>query len=238
VSILPFPLWSFRIRGRAVQVVAFAAVALYEAVYIGEAKLAASVLYAVVGALTAVWAVSFGVLLFSMERKFARTFFSTLTGRNFVMNRFLDNPSDDELRAQIFYNNQELWRPIRGQVQAWLRSRYPAWREETPAWFTPVLIASIPTDMLPTRLARRLSKLAGGAPRTTIHDRGASLARRLSSLSPAIAQNQVAAAPEGTAAAAASRTDSESSDSESESADSEAETQLQHEAGAAGDSAA
>jgi hypothetical protein len=47
----------------AAQVAAFGSVALYAAYYVGEAKLEASTLYIVVGALAAVWAVSFGVLL-------------------------------------------------------------------------------------------------------------------------------------------------------------------------------
>jgi hypothetical protein len=151
-----------------VQVAAFGSVALYSAYYVGEAKLHASTLYIVVGALAAVWAISFGVLLLSMERKYVRTFFSTETGGEFVMNHFLDNAGNDELQAQIFTNNQELWRPIRPQVEAWVRARFKIWKREKPAWFTDALRRSIPTDMLPPRDARGSS----------VHD--ASLAQRLS----------------------------------------------------------
>ena len=45
------------------QVAALGSVALYTAYYVGDAKVAAVTLYAVVGTLAAVWAISFGTLL-------------------------------------------------------------------------------------------------------------------------------------------------------------------------------
>ena len=86
----------------ATQIAAFASVALYAAFYVGEAKLEAATLYAVVGTLTAVSIVSFGVLLLTIERKYVRTFFSTQTGGEFVMSQFLDNDGNDEPRADVF----------------------------------------------------------------------------------------------------------------------------------------
>jgi hypothetical protein len=195
----------------AAQVAAFGSVALYAAYYVGEAKLEASTLYSVVGALAAVWAVSFGVLLLTMERKYARTFFSTQTGGEFIMNQFLDNAGNDELRAEIFTKNQEPWRPMRPQVQTWLRARFNIWKREKPAWFTDALRRSIPADMLPPRDARGSS----------IHD--ASLAQRLSlSLGVRASDSEVTrrrVAPLGAPEAAESETQadgtgSESSDSE------------------------
>jgi hypothetical protein len=144
------------------QAAAFASVALYAAVYVGEAKLEAAPLYAFVSTLTAVSIVSFGVLLVTMERKYVRTFVSTQTGGEFVMGIFLDNDSNDEQQARVFWYNQELWRPIRPQVQAWLRPRFKTWRRTKPAWFTDALVACIPTDMLPVRDAKRLSAQAPG----------------------------------------------------------------------------
>ena len=150
------------------QVAAFGSVALYAAYYVGEAKLEASTLYVVVGALAAVWAVSFGVLLLTIDHKYVRTFFSTETGNEHAMNQFLNNAGNDEVRVEIFNNNQALWRPIRPQVAAWVGARFKIWKREKPAWFTEALRRSIPTDMLPPRDARGSS----------VHD--ASLAQRLS----------------------------------------------------------
>jgi hypothetical protein len=197
----------------ATQVAAFASVALYTAFYVGETKLEATTLYAFVSMLTAVSIVSFGIRLLTIERKYVRTFFSAQTGGEFAMSYFLDNDGNDELRAQIFWYNQELWRPIRPQVQAWLRSRFRTWRQTKPAWFTDALVACIPTDMLPVRDAKRLSAQAPGGRRSTVHDAGASLVRHLSvslgvSTTPAVAPAQVA--PVGPAEAEAEVPDSDS----------------------------
>ncbi len=218
---------------------ALGSVALYTAYHVGEAKVATITLYAVVGTLAAVWAIAFGAMLLTMDRKYVRTFFSTQAGHNYVMEHFLDNDGDNdgnqERRARIFYVNEELWRPIRPQVQAWLRSRFKVSRRTKPAWFTAVLLASIPTDMLPPRDAARLATAQGGR-RSTIHDDGASLASRLSlavpsesaaESTPAVAGNQVM--PQG-AAEPAEASDSETSDSDSEAGDSEARPPLDSEA--------
>jgi hypothetical protein len=223
-SARPLPLFSacpcgpaqpcdFGLIRSAAQIVAFASVALYAAFYVGEAKLEAATLYAFVSTLTAVSFVSFGVLLLTIERKYVRTFFSTQIGGEYLMSHFLDNDGNDELRAEVFYNNEELWRPIRPQVQAWLRSRFRTWKQTKPAWFTDALVACIPTDMLPVRDARRLSAHAPGGRRSTVHDADASLAQRMSvllgvSTTPAVALGQVA--PLDPAEAAISDSDSES----------------------------
>ena len=226
---------------------ASASVALYTAFYAGEAKLGASILYAIVGALVAVWMLAFGVMLQTMEPKYRHTFVSTQSGRDYVMGIFRDNAGNEELRAQIFVFNEELWRPIRLQVLAWARSRFHAWKQERPAWFTEALCSHIPTDFIPVRDARRLSKLAPGGQRTTLHD--ASLAQRLSlSLGvhapPAVPLHQVV--PTGEADASESHgSDSDESESTApadargtaEAAESDAETQPPHSAGPEGASA-
>jgi hypothetical protein len=150
-----------------------------------------------------------------MERKYVRTFVSTQTGGEFVMGQFLDNAGNDELRAEVFFHNQELWRPIRPQVQVWLHSRFRTWRRTKPAWFTDALVACIPTDMLLVRDARRLSAQEPGRRRSTVHDADASLAQRMSvslgmSTTPAVALAQVAPLDPAEAAISDSESDSES----------------------------
>ncbi len=159
------------------------------------------------------------MLLLTIERKYVRTFFSTQTGGEYVMGQFLDNDGNDELRAEVFWYNEELWRPIRPQVQAWLHSRFKTWRRTKPAWFTDALVACIPTDMLPVRDATRLSAQAPGGRRSTVHDADASLTQRMSvslgvSTTPAVALGQVA--PLDPAAADVFDSVSEASDSEAE----------------------
>jgi hypothetical protein len=197
----------FALIRSAAQVAAFASVALYAAFYVGEAKLEAAMLYAFVSMLTAVSIISFGVLLLTMERKYVRMFFSTQTGAEYVMGGFLDNDGNDELRAEVFWYNQELWRPIRPQVQAWLRSRFKVWRQTKPAWFTDALGACIPTDMLPVRDAKRLSAQAPGGRRSTIL---ASLG--VSTTPVAVALPQIAPLDPAEAAVSDSDSEAESSD--------------------------
>ena len=217
---------------------ALGSVALYTAYHVGEAKVATITLYAVVGTLAAVWAIAFGAMLLTMDRKYVRTFFSTQAGHHSVMEHFLDNDGDNngnqERRARIFYVNEELWRPIRPQVQAWLRSRFKVWRRTKPAWFTAALLASVPTEMLPPRDAAWLANVQGGRV-STIHEDGASLTQRLSlgvpsesatESTPAVAGNQVM--PQG-AAEPVEASDSEISNSDLE-ADSEARPPLDSEA--------
>ncbi len=222
---------------------AFGSVALYQAYYVGEAKLEIRLLYIVIGTLAVIWAVSFGGLLLIMERKYVKTFFSTETGSEFVMNHFLDNAGNDELRAEIFMSNLGMWRPIRPQVVAWLRVRFKIWKREKPPWFTAAVCARIPTDMLPTSASRWLDKQAGGR-RSTIHDSDASLQQRLGAQevarNPAGARNQVAplgvAEPEPEAYGSAS-SDSSDSDSAAEMPVAVADTRSLPEAGTEGESA-
>ncbi len=75
---------SAQLRAATTQVAALGSVALHTAYYVGEAKVATITLYAVVGTLAAVWAITFGAMLLTMDRKYVRTFFSTQTGRGFV----------------------------------------------------------------------------------------------------------------------------------------------------------
>ena len=220
------------------QVAAFGSVALYQAYYVGEAKLEIRLLYIVIGTLAVIWAVSFGGLLLIMERKYVKTFFSTETGSEFVMNHFLDNAGNDELRVEIFMCNLGMWRPIRPQVVAWLRVRFKIWRREKPPWFTAAVCASIPTDMLPTSASRWLDKQAGGR-RSTIHDSDASLQQRLGAQEQ-VARNRVAplgvAEPEPQASGSAS-SDSSDSDSAAEMPVAVADTRSLPEAGTEGESA-
>ena len=150
-----------------------------------------------------------------------RTFFSAQTGGEFVMSHFLDNDGNDELRAGVFWFNQELWRPIRPQMQAWLHLRFRTWRRTKPAWFTEALVACIPTDMLPVRDAKRLSAQAPGGRRSTVHDADASLTQRMSALlgvstAPAVAQAQIVPLDPAEAEVSDSDSEAESSDSEAE----------------------
>jgi hypothetical protein len=51
---------------------------------------------------------------------------------------------------------------IKGRV-----CRYRAWNRANPVWFTPDLIARIPSDFIPGRELAELDRVAGGQRRST-----------------------------------------------------------------------
>ena len=47
-------------------------------------------------------------------------------------------------------------------------TRYAAWVQENPSWFTADLIARIPNDFIPKRYLDALNQAAGGQRRSTV----------------------------------------------------------------------
>ena len=47
-------------------------------------------------------------------------------------------------------------------------TRYAAWVQENPSWFTTDLIARIPNDFIPKRYLDALNQAAGGQRRSTV----------------------------------------------------------------------
>ncbi len=58
--------------------------------------------------------------------------------------------------------------PFSGVVWSAIGTRYGAWVEETPLWFTADLIARIPNDFIPKRYLDALNQAAGGQRRSTV----------------------------------------------------------------------
>jgi hypothetical protein len=90
--------------------------------------------------------------------KFRKTFWSLRTGRQLSESMFLDNTEDD-LRVNIFTDNIMLWSRIEEDVREWTMENWERWDQEKPAWFTGVVIASVPDDFIPPKFLARM----GGA---------------------------------------------------------------------------
>ena len=71
-----------------------------------------------------------------------------MTGKQYTVHRFRQEQSD-ELKFEIFRRTRAHWRAIEGEVREWVKERYPVWKLESPAWFTPLAISEIPDDILP-----------------------------------------------------------------------------------------
>ncbi len=63
---------------------------------------------------------------------------------------------------------RSLYLPFRGVVCSATSTRYGAWVEETPLWFTADLIARIPNDFIPKSYLDALNQAAGGQRRSTV----------------------------------------------------------------------
>ena len=63
---------------------------------------------------------------------------------------------------------RSLYPPFRGVVWSAIDTRYGAWVEEKPLWFTADLIARIPNDFIPKRYLDALNQAAGGQRRSTV----------------------------------------------------------------------
>ena len=139
--------WLFSILAN--QVMCFMSVWAYTEHYDGPNKLDPALLFPTFGALTGVWAATLTGFLLSIERSYLWTFVSLETGCEHTVRKFRTADGDDERRIDIFNNNELLWESIRPEVTAWCHANYDRWKAESPAWFTPGLIAKIPDDCIP-----------------------------------------------------------------------------------------
>jgi hypothetical protein len=131
------------------QVVCLMSVWAYSEHYDGPGKLDRAVLFPTFGVLAGVWAAALAGFFLSIERTHLPTFVSLETGREHAVRKFRTADGDDEGRIDVFNINEQLWESIRQEVAAWSHANYGRWKAESPAWFTPGLIAKIPDDCIP-----------------------------------------------------------------------------------------
>jgi len=93
------------------------------------------------------WAFTFWLFLLLMK-KYRRTFFSTMSGTQFTMDYFLRG-IDDKQKSQVLGSNHHHWRPIRGEVKAWVLGNWWRWVEDKPLWFSEAFVSSVPDDFVP-----------------------------------------------------------------------------------------
>lgn len=96
------------------------------------------------GACSAALLAAYALFLFSIKRRYVKTFFSTKTGFKFDQEDFT-NFEDDEHKMGIFDYGEHQWRKDIGEeVRVWLNERLEGWLDTDPSWFTDVYKASIP----------------------------------------------------------------------------------------------
>ena len=122
--------------------------------------------WALVGAMSGAWVLTFGLFLLVMKKEYRRTFFTTLTGKEFIMNIFLKN-KDDKAKGVILGKNKRLWKSIRGEVKEWVFGNWWRWEEEKSEWMTESWIAKVPDDFIPKEAKARAKSIRASARRSS-----------------------------------------------------------------------
>jgi len=120
--------------------------------------------WALVGAGSGAFTLSFGLFLLLMKKEYRRTFWSTRTGKQWTMDFFLKG-KDDGTRKTTIMRNQKQWRAIRGEVKEWVKANWWRWEAEKPVWFTESWIAKVPPDMIPSEAKQAAQDIRASARR-------------------------------------------------------------------------
>jgi len=158
---------------------------LYVAYFEGPGKLPSDLVFAVLGVLVGVWAVSFAGFLLTIKREYVGTFLSLETGCAYAVRFFNQADGDDERRIKIFNFAEALWSEIRGDVKDWTLDNYKRWKAEKPPWFTVGLIKRLPDDFMPAADVAALDARAPGGKRKSLANMGPHKRFRSSLLTPA-----------------------------------------------------
>jgi hypothetical protein len=135
-------------------------------------------------ALLVIWLTLFSLFIFYIilpENR--RTFWSFQTGWQKSQAFFLEN-EEDERRVKIFRRTKYHWISLEEEVKVWTHASWSKWEDEKPAWFTPLMKATIPDEFIPISA---LVKLGGvrrerkGSASLSVTE-GGDLRRRLSHL--------------------------------------------------------
>ena len=102
--------------------------------------------WTLVGSLSGAWMVVFGVFLLLMKKGYMRTFFSTTTGKQQVVDRF--SADDEAVKASVLKKNKKMWWAIREDVKVWVQTNWWRWKREKPAWFDLALQRKVPKDWI------------------------------------------------------------------------------------------
>ncbi|GMI23643.1 hypothetical protein TeGR_g10659 [Tetraparma gracilis] len=77
------------------------------------------------------------------------TLWSSMTGRQYVVESYTKGKSDEK-KISIFRRNKILWeKEIGGQVREWTMANWATWEREKPEWFTAKAKSSVPDSYIP-----------------------------------------------------------------------------------------
>ena len=129
----------------------FVAVYLYTHEVQTKSSVPSGLLWGALGALEASFLLFFSVFLSTIHKKYRKTFFSTITGRDYVTKRWRET-SSVLVKIDIFVMNKWYRGLMKAEVEQWVRENYAIWVEEEPEWFTDRVRAMIPKEMIPIEM--------------------------------------------------------------------------------------
>lgn len=92
----------------------------------------------------------FVTFVVASERKYARTFVSTMTASQYRIKSFREAKTD-QTKMSVIKLHPSYYASIRGEVAEWVRENWDVWNEERPHWFTERVRGGVPKDMIPLR---------------------------------------------------------------------------------------
>ena len=104
--------------------------------------------WTLVGSLSGVWLLSFGVFLLLMKQEYRATFWSTRLGKQWTMDFFLLGEVDSKKKSTVAHSKAQ-WREVRGEVKEWVVGNWWRWKEEKPSWFTEAWKGKLPQEWIP-----------------------------------------------------------------------------------------
>jgi len=104
------------------------------------------VAWTLVGSLSGKWVLLLGVFSLLTKKEYMRTFFTTKTGKQQVMDIF--SADDEAVKASVLKKNKLQWQAIREDVKEWVQANWWRWNEETPAWFDLAWQSKVPKEWI------------------------------------------------------------------------------------------
>ena len=98
---------------------------------------------------------NFKLFLMKINQKYVPTFFSTMTGPQFVCANFR-KASTDYMKFDIFTHHPMYYEKVSSEAMNFLVDNWDKWEEEKPSFFTAAAIKNIPPEMLPVDVLHKL----------------------------------------------------------------------------------
>ena len=92
--------------------------------------------------------VMFGVFVGTMKAEYRRSFVSTESGCEYVVNIF-ERELEDEGKAYLFEYHRGKWERIRGKVRKWVEESWGMWSDTRPEWFNEGFKRRVPKEWKP-----------------------------------------------------------------------------------------